>query len=392
MALARNALLCVNSEVLELSFPVLGRLRGLRDGKVPAALRWNPGFSSETDVVACLRAGIESHCSDARDKVFAVLSLMEPRAKAFIPVDYSLDLNAIYTNALLGVVAASGSLEVLSHALTVRPSRIDDDQVRPTVNLTLFEIYVSSNQPVVFKSIPFCSSQRLSKSASSIWRPRATIKTTPILDAFVDTCNDPEESVVLFEKRCTVAPDCLLPRFQTRAQFVDIIDWHQQHKGLACRRLSDFAEDFKFKNCPRFFPFFSRTPHPQSPFFALHSGVKPDETVTESNSPNVNVPDLQIFMETLKGTEDDRKLFTTHYSIGHAQGDVRGGDAVFVLDGARFPFILRRVGPKEYKTVTVCYLWAALELDYWVPGTQKGLWGSRHHDHACEQTQTIVIH
>lgn len=124
----------------------------------------------------------------------------------------------------------------------------------------------------------------------------------------------------------------------------------------------------------------------------LHLGLHPDDKLTEHNAPGINVSDLHVFMKTLKSTEDDRKLFTTQYSIGHARGDIRNGDAVYVLDGARTPFVLRRIGPKEYTIVTVCYLWAALELDYWNPGTRKGLWGSRHYDHACEQTQMIVVH
>jgi len=151
-------------------------------------------------------------------------------------------------------------------------------------------------------------------------------------------------------------------------------------------------EDIRYRNCSRFFPFFSRAPHPLPPLFELHSGLHPDDMVTEHNSPAINVADLHAFMRTLKHTGNGSKVFATHYSIGHTRGDIRSGDVVYVLDGARIPSILRKVGPKEYTIVTVCYLWAALELDYWNPGTQKGLWGSRHHGHACEQRQTIVIH
>lgn len=389
VALARNVILYVNSELVELSFHVLDRVRSVQ--KVPAALRWNPGLARDTDVLSCLRAGIESKCSDARDKVYAVLSLMEPQARSFVPVDYSLDLGAIYTNALLAVVAAHGCLEVLSYALIEHPWLVSGDQDLPTVTLVLFEMYICSDRPIVHKGGPALSAQ-WGENVTSIWRPSVTVRTTPILDAYVDECSDPEQSIVLFERRCTVISGCLLPRFQTRAHFIDTINWHQQGEGSMHRRLSSLSDDSKFKNCSRFMPFFSRTPYPPSPFFDLHSGLHPTDSVTELNSPGVNVPDLQTFMKTFKHVEEDRKLFTTHYSIGHARGILRKGDTIWVLDGVRIPFVLRKVGPKEFKIVTVCYLWAALELDYWNPGTQKGLWGSRHHDHACEQTQTIVIH
>lgn len=119
VALARSVVLCVNDEVTDLSFRVLDRVRAIQD--VPAALRWNPGLVSENDVLYCLRAGIESHCSDARDKVFGILSLMEPRARAFIPVDYTLDINTIYTNALLAVLGTHGTFELLTYALLEHP-------------------------------------------------------------------------------------------------------------------------------------------------------------------------------------------------------------------------------------------------------------------------------
>lgn len=157
VALARNVVLCVDNEAVELSFLVLDRVRSIQ--KAPAALRWNPGLTRETDVLSCLRAGIESQCSDAKDKVYVVLSLMEPQARSFIPVDYSLDLDAIYTNALLAVVAAHGSLEVLSYALIEHPWLVSGDQNMPTSTLALFEMYISSDRLIIHKGSPALSAQ-----------------------------------------------------------------------------------------------------------------------------------------------------------------------------------------------------------------------------------------
>lgn len=384
VALAKNVVLCVNDDSTELSFLVLERIRAIQD--VPAALRWNPGLVSETDVLSCLRAGIESHCSDARDKVYGILSLMEPRARSFIPVDYTLDLNTVYTNALLTVLETHGSFEVLIYALLVHPWLVNGDYDLPTIPLTLFEMYISK-RPFERSGSPAISVQ-WEESTRTPWRSNITIKTTQILDAYVDECTDPDRSIVVFENRCTQHIDCLLPRFQMRAHFIDTINWRQSTH----RHMSYLADDMKLKNCSKFLPFFSEVAHPQSPVFELQLELGPDNELTDRNAPGINVADLYIFKSTLKNAENDRLLFTTHYSIGHARGDMRRGDSIFALDGAKMPFVMRKVGPKEYKIVTVCYLWAALELDYWNPGTRKGLWGSRHHDHACEQTQTIVIH
>jgi hypothetical protein len=53
----------------------------------------------------------------------------------------------------------------------------------------------------------------------------------------------------------------------------------------------------------------------------------------------------------------------------------REGDEVWAVDGVRVPLILRKTGWLQYRVVSECYFWAALELDYWNPGSKKGRWG-----------------
>lgn len=65
---------------------------------------------------------------------------------------------------------------------------------------------------------------------------------------------------------------------------------------------------------------------------------------------------------------------------------------MFAIDGAKAPFILRSVGENQYKIVGDCYLWAALELDHWKPGTCKGLWGiGNYNQQPEEQTRMIEL-
>ena len=392
VALARNVVLCVNESAIELSFPILDRIRSAKAvPNIPAALRWNPGLASETDVLSCLRAGIDSHCSDARDKVFAVLSLMEPRARSYIPVDYSLDLETIYANTLLALIATDCTLEVLVFALLQHPRPTSGDQEHGAIIAHgMFEMYIMSGRR--YWTCNDTISDPWKDKPTSTWRPKITVQTTPALDECIDDRANLDRSATVFEVTCNTVSGCLLPRFQTRAHFIDTITWHQDPERAKYSRPRSYIGELKFDRCTRFLPFFSRYPHPQSPFFELHMDMNPTDTITENNAPGINVPDLREFMSSFKNTGGDRLLFTTHYSIGHARGGIRIGDAVFVLDGARVPFILRKNDQGEYHVVTVCYVWAALELDYWNPGTQKGLWGSRHFEHACEQTQMITVH
>jgi hypothetical protein len=88
------------------------------------------------------------------------------------------------------------------------------------------------------------------------------------------------------------------------------------------------------------------------------------------------------------------RLFRTHYSVGFSRVRVERHDLIFAVDGIRVPLILRKHdgASSGYRVVGECYLWAALELDYWNPGTRKGRWSSRPYDLGKVQTRMIEIY
>lgn len=67
------------------------------------------------------------------------------------------------------------------------------------------------------------------------------------------------------------------------------------------------------------------------------------------------------------------------------------GDHIFAIDGAALLLILRPISHGVYRIVGPCYLWAALDLDYWSPGSHKGLWLQRPFD-LGEGTHVIEIY
>jgi hypothetical protein len=86
-------------------------------------------------------------------------------------------------------------------------------------------------------------------------------------------------------------------------------------------------------------------------------------------------------------------MFRTHYSVGFSSVKVEHQDYIFAVDGVRTPLVLRKNNGASpgYRVVGECYLWAALELDYWNPGTRKGIWSSRPYDLGQVQTRMIEI-
>lgn len=132
----------------------------------------------------------------------------------------------------------------------------------------------------------------------------------------------------------------------------------------------------------------------------LESRRLEDYDVPENLGEWTNQFDLEEFEKRFRNTPN-HGLFESQYSVGLAPRNphsvrigfitIQEGDAIFAVDGISTSLILREIRPGEYRIVSECYLWAALELDYWNPGTKKGRWGTRHHDHGCEQTRMITI-
>jgi hypothetical protein len=407
VALAKNVHLYVNEHKVELSFAILDRIR--EKSEVPAPLRWNPGLINQSDVLSCLRAGIGSQCSDQRDGVFAVLSLMEPRARSLISVDYSLSVEEVYTNALLAMITTYENLSLLTYVTLEYGGLYLNGRTENASVMTMdnFKHYLSEKVSFDWSSQVMSESigprrmmlddcHQHGEGTSLLWRPEVKVQTTVSLDNYIDANSiDDINSTVVFETRCIVNPSCLIPRFRARAHFIDTITW-KQDPGNAWKQSHDssnYTEYFQFKFCSKFLPFFSNTPYPESLFSALRLNLGPEQYITTENAPDINIPDLEDFFKNLRGFGVRNLMFTTHYSIGYARGhDILPGDAIYVVDGARIPFIMRKIGPEQYKIVTVCYMWAVLELDYWNPGTRKGIWGSRYHNHGCEQTQLITVH
>jgi hypothetical protein len=106
--------------------------------------------------------------------------------------------------------------------------------------------------------------------------------------------------------------------------------------------------------------------------------------------PKANLPHLADFV--LQAQALGRAMFSSHYSVGCARRGFEPGDEIFAIDGARSPFILRKSGSRCYRIVSGCYLWEALQLDCWNPGSNKGRLGANLVEAGQKQTRMIEIY
>jgi hypothetical protein len=376
VALARTAYMLVNNHSLLLSETVLGNIRSSFESyklRIPGPLLWDPEFNefgsrSKKDIFTCLYATGESKTTDVRDKIYAILALVEPVARSFIPVDYSLDIVPVYANVLVAIVATQQSLDVISciarqgDTSTTR----DIESIMEFVSLRTGYRDFRLNEFTAARSI-----KQFEGKQSERWGSSVQVSTvTSLGNMSLSSPGSEAISTVVFEVPSHLAPSSIVPRFRVRAHYIDTLQDIQTHQSFSwpmtpesvLSGIHDPRSWYRFM-----LPFFRRVPLSENP-----------------NDPaqGANSEDIYALMGIWVQHRGLTKWFTTRFSVGFAHpGHEEVGDEVFAIDGASAPWILRKNRQGSYHIVGECYLWAALELDVWNPGTKKGRWG----DDDCRQ-------
>lgn len=388
IALAKKLRLRYETYEAEIFFPILYRIR--QGFQPPPALSWSPGLARQSDIISCLQAGFKCKARDRRDRIFAVLSLMEPSSRSLIPADYNLSVESVYCHAAIAIVASLQNLNILTYVTSF------GDDLTDSVSMSCKELeqFVLS-----YDSRTYQSRYRL-RPGNHPWKAHPEIKILKDPNAIIATsahqsslsyASHPCYIAVPSSLPCGRAEANVMPQFRVHAHFIDTIS--------RSRNWIDLWEVCRLFQGP---PWIRK-------YFSLDSRLEDIENDRMDSIPYdldlwTNESDLLEFEKSFEpslGHAPGRHLFETQYSVGHmprkspeldaSPVNFREGDAIFAVDGVSTPLILREIKPGEYRIVSECYLWAALELDYWNPGTKKGRWGTRHYDHGCEQTRMITI-
>ena len=397
IVLARKLRLRYATYEAEIFFPILEQIR--QGFEPPPALNWSPGLVRQSDIISCLQAGFKCKARDRRDRIFAVLSLMEPTSRSLIPANYNLPIASVYCHAVIAVVASLQNLDILAHiAFNCIRESVAHLTLPPSLWATEFEAFV-----LKYDSHTYQSPCRL-QSGNHLWKRRCRIE---ILQEPDNECtpvhrqNSPHNAL----SHCSIAlapppprDDAeanVMPQFHVRAHFIDTIVRHRDchQSALIWENSTDRDRLLQGLWVRKYFSMDSKLED-------LEAKRLEDFNVSENLGVWTNQSDLEEF-KTCSRDLPGHDLFESQYSVGLVPRYMSGvhtgfvtfqeGDAIFAVDGVSTPLILRELKPGEYRIVSECYLWAALELDYWNPGTKKGRWGTRHYDHGCEQTRMITI-
>jgi hypothetical protein len=307
---------------------------------------------------------------------------MEPVARSFIPVDYSLDIASVHANVLIAIVATRRDLDVISSIARRRNNSIG----------------VSEDITSIMHFVAVCTGYRDFRINSSLiservirqfratrlgpWHSSVQLSTVRSLrETHVPEPSSGESSTVIFERPSNPASSSVIPNFRIRAHYIDSLQSMQKSKDRSwfmtpesvVSGIRDPGSHYRWT-----LPFFRRAPSAENP---------------QDLAQGANLEDIEVFIRAWGNHRGSTVWFTPRFSVGYAREGFEVGDEVFALDGARAPWILRKIGDETYQIVGECYLWAALELDVWNPGTKKGRWGEEDCWQSTErQTRFIEIH
>lgn len=146
VALARALTLHVNRGEVKLTQKALFRLRNVCESNVipipgPLDLMMLP---TNCDVAWSLkdhlRRSLSAECSEVRDRVYGIHSLLGPQAKSMISVDYSESVDDALSDAVAACIADAGSLQILGHVQW--PAEYADVSTTCTFSVQQFESFL----------------------------------------------------------------------------------------------------------------------------------------------------------------------------------------------------------------------------------------------------------
>ncbi|KAH6625900.1 heterokaryon incompatibility protein-domain-containing protein [Boeremia exigua] len=109
VVMAKSVIFHVNNDVAEWSKEILATLNWRAPPLINAFLQ-RDGFQNVADA---LRTSVSSFCSDPRDGVHGIISLLPPHLRTLIPVNYSLQTEETFANAVFACIRSTHSLDVL---------------------------------------------------------------------------------------------------------------------------------------------------------------------------------------------------------------------------------------------------------------------------------------
>lgn len=356
-------------------------------------------------------------CKDARDKVYAILGLLQDQSALPLQADYSSSTTAgwVFLQAAAWHVYTTNSLNILSQVDGISkmnmPSWVPDWTIKSLVSLPAqFDVSKSPSVPRIISpdgrplapaatlDYPLkCVLQVEGRRLGTVWTNRKAVDhasvskpsnnanasvpwtagTSPYQHSAYSRPYYSWADPVPYGKNITVKQN-----HPPTTQYREIFEGHWLHNpsqnvGTRCcsTRLdfwsqifslcsgailaSDFEADYKdFKaDVPPSFGGLCKKCYEMDNMFKTVSDRRPCYCTMKS-SEHFDNNELEEFRGKVFQHGQNRKIFGTDHSIGFGPMEIENWDEIWILEGSEVPFILRLVG-KHYRLIGACYVHAA---------------------------------
>ncbi len=314
-------MLQVNGDQARLTRRVLTSLNKLATLPAPLQARWTRSGEQSLDKQLLLSFGCS--CSDLRDHVYAILSLLHPDVRSLIPIDYSLTVEQVYTNVILACVEHYKSLDIIEYA--ARSMTRDCSSLTESFTIDQFQQFLVHKKsyrgpeptsfPVGWLDKVHLSSEPTTQITSKLWALPAPIHQQRIL-----------------------------PRFRVNAHCIQICQWSDLCSDEAIERLHDELRLDVVDILPARWPkilFSDNGPVPEAEKFRIR----------------------RILNNFMGSYTPGDCIFTTNSGIGRCTISALPGDRICHLDGVKTRLLLRRVDGVKHRIVSACW-WEPFKRSY----------------------------
>lgn len=322
IVLARFIILHVNDKQIAITNDVLHCLAGATTIPGPFRARLSPRHFNSLPVQ--LEISIRLSCSDPRDHIYGILSLLNPEVRSIIPVDYTLSVTQLYANIVTAYIKTCQNLHLLAYAAIV----VTNQSVSVTRSFTVAQLhdYLLQGSPLERTDANF-KPQWWSSSVLLSSQPDA-VHALPGRCSQVRTLQAP------------LADDQILTGFEVRI-----------YSNQVCEQ-SDEAYDFPDVDLDK--PFY------ESEFMA--EVVVPYATATTGSRIDVG----RAFNRLLSRTQFGFNLFRTSDGLGRSCLLGLPGDRLCHVDGMSTLLLIRRSENGWYRIVSAC-IWEKFSRKYRLP-------------------------
>jgi hypothetical protein len=380
----------------------------MKDGLVPGIYRWIAHQSSKPDLLSALHIGRNCQATDPRDKVFALLGLLDGRLDAAVKADYGLTVAEVFTQIAAYLIQSRNDLAVLSYVskdsgpgYTSVELQSEWEQWRRALGMGRYhkplnipswvpdwsassyseplKPYYSDKHSMELVGQWHCNAPVMYFAAGKSFQKAETVLTTlsslSVLSMFairLDTVED-HMSPMNAERVVEESPVRTLSRDGWQSLYMgDRQSWNSYDQY-------DYQPPRHHQSsCDRTNHFWTRTTGSSN----LHGAHTTYPSVFRANTAchctstqheDFDEIELEAFESKIPSQAAGRENFRTKHTLGFGPRSTQHGDTIWRLQGAAVPIILRLITENQYIVIGECYLHGADRLE--------GCWSSELEPH-----------